>query len=353
MRNVLWPLFNWRLIHLGFFYRNFCGVKREKLVGKIWFIWGTLFLSAWKCWYFLIALYLNCEIFNCTRGGRSHFFRLGLRSCSKVFESGFGSGNFSNLRIRLLFRLRLPSMEPGIHTCFTYEMTTQQARNQGRRRGAKTPLEKFSPPLEKCVGHNLKLLDTVQKIWAPLRKLFAPPGIPSWLRACHTDSCYCRNWTVTPGPRHFFTKNKQKKEKPSILPESTPAFRVHGQLWTVLTIGYVLKDACEYKPNFRTIGAVVYPQKFCSCKHMSSKAGQNDIPFSRSHLQFLKFVTIRATILIFDCLSVSLHQTIGLYDRCMNTCFSCESSADSIGASKIHYFLPLNYASRAIVHCCC
>jgi len=27
-------------------------------------------------------------------------------------------------------------------------------------------------------------LDTVQKIWAPLKKLFAPPGIPSWLRAC-------------------------------------------------------------------------------------------------------------------------------------------------------------------------
>jgi len=26
-------------------------------------------------------------------------------------------------------------------------------------------------------------LDTVQKIWAPLRKLLAPPGVPSWLRA--------------------------------------------------------------------------------------------------------------------------------------------------------------------------
>jgi len=38
-------------------------------------------------------------------GGRSHFFRL--RSCSKIFESG--SGNFSNLRIRLLFRLRIQS----------------------------------------------------------------------------------------------------------------------------------------------------------------------------------------------------------------------------------------------------
>ena len=34
----------------------------------------------------------------------------------------------------------------------------------------------LSSPLEKCVGHGLKLLDTVQKIWAPLRKLFAPPG---------------------------------------------------------------------------------------------------------------------------------------------------------------------------------
>jgi len=30
-------------------------------------------------------------------------------------------------------------------------------------------------PLEKCVGH-------VQKIWTPFGKLFAPPGVPSWLR---------------------------------------------------------------------------------------------------------------------------------------------------------------------------
>jgi len=26
-------------------------------------------------------------------------------------------------------------------------------------------------------------MDIVKKIWAPLRKLFAPPGVPSWLRA--------------------------------------------------------------------------------------------------------------------------------------------------------------------------
>ena len=41
------------------------------------------------------------------RGGRSHFFRLQLRCCSKIFESG--SGNFSTFRIRLLFKLRLQS----------------------------------------------------------------------------------------------------------------------------------------------------------------------------------------------------------------------------------------------------
>jgi len=68
--------------------------------------------------------------------------------------------------------------------------------------------EKYSPPLEKCVGYSLKILDIaqkiyhcvarlfsttvygseildiVQKIWAPFGKLFAPPGAPNWLRAC-------------------------------------------------------------------------------------------------------------------------------------------------------------------------
>ena len=36
---------------------------------------------------------------------------------------------------------------------------------------------KRSHTLEKCVGHSLKNFGT-------LRKLFTPPGIPSWLRAC-------------------------------------------------------------------------------------------------------------------------------------------------------------------------
>jgi len=38
--------------------------------------------------------------------------------------------------------------------------------------------------MEKYVGYSLKLLDIVQKFWAPLKKLFAPPGVPSWLRVC-------------------------------------------------------------------------------------------------------------------------------------------------------------------------
>jgi len=56
------------------------------------------------CFDFNAAMYTRLHrVFS--RGGRSHFFRLRLRSCSNIFESG--SGNFSDLRIRLLFRLRL------------------------------------------------------------------------------------------------------------------------------------------------------------------------------------------------------------------------------------------------------
>jgi len=50
--------------------------------------------------------------------------------------------------------------------------------------GGEAPLENFSSPLEKSVGYSLKILGIVQKISAPLRKLFAPPGVLSWLRAC-------------------------------------------------------------------------------------------------------------------------------------------------------------------------
>jgi len=51
---------------------------------------------------------MGCATVVDCRGGRSHFFRLRLGSCSKIFESW--SGNSSNLKIRLLFKLRLQSL---------------------------------------------------------------------------------------------------------------------------------------------------------------------------------------------------------------------------------------------------
>jgi len=39
--------------------------------------------------------------------------------------------------------------------------------------GESPPQNIFSPPLEKCVGSSLELLD-MEKIWALLRKLFVP-----------------------------------------------------------------------------------------------------------------------------------------------------------------------------------
>jgi len=53
---------------------------------------------------------------------------------------------------------------------------TNQARNQ-KGAGGRSPLETYSPPWK-------NVLDTVQKIWAPLRKFFALPGVPRSLRAC-------------------------------------------------------------------------------------------------------------------------------------------------------------------------
>ena len=58
----------------------------------------------------------RCLFHTWIRGGRSHFFRL--RSCSKTFESGSVSGNFSNFRIQLLFRLRPPLTQLAIYPCF-------------------------------------------------------------------------------------------------------------------------------------------------------------------------------------------------------------------------------------------
>jgi len=91
-----------------------------------------------------------------------HFFRLRLRSCFKLFKSGCGSGsgNFSNFQIRFLFRLRLHS---SIQPKFTHVCTYDR-----------------------------------------------------------TDSCYWKNWKVTPDGSEGKTLNP---------PESTPALRFHGHLW--------------------------------------------------------------------------------------------------------------------------
>jgi len=52
-----------------------------------------------------------------TRGVRSHIFILRLHSCSKIIESG--SKNVLILRIGLLFRLRIPSIQPKFSNDFT------------------------------------------------------------------------------------------------------------------------------------------------------------------------------------------------------------------------------------------
>jgi len=85
---------------------------------------------------------------------------------------------FSDSRDSILSNSRDPMV------IFSDSRNPNRVPKQARNQGGEALLENFLRPLEKCVGHSLKLLEIVQKFWAPLRKLFAPPVVPSWLRAC-------------------------------------------------------------------------------------------------------------------------------------------------------------------------
>ena len=58
-------------------------------------------------------------------------------------------------------------------------------------------------------------------------------------RSDYADSCYCRNWKLTPDPvfLKFLTQSPDPGKKRRILPESNPALRIHGHLWKVRTNG--------------------------------------------------------------------------------------------------------------------
>jgi len=83
---------------------------------------------------------------------------------------------------------------------------------QSRNQGCEALPRKFFAPLENCVGHNLKILDIVQRFWAPLGKLFAPPGVPSWLWACRCDfgkSSDNESRTILISSASFFSMTRQ------------------------------------------------------------------------------------------------------------------------------------------------
>ena len=122
---------------------------------------------------FLVKSFGECCVG--TRGGRSHFFRLRLQSCSKILKSV--SGNF------LIWE-------------------SDSCSDSGYNHRSKRNLPRF------------------------------------YLRNDHTDS-YSRNWKVNPDPgpvfRKFLTPGRDPgpKEKRRILPESTPVLRIRYYLWWV------------------------------------------------------------------------------------------------------------------------
>ena len=124
---------------------------------------------------------------------RSHFFRLRLRSCCKIFQSLTGSGSGKFFKFDSPTPVQTPAtIDPNkIYVCF-------------------------------------HLIND------------------------HADCCYCRNWKAAPDPGPvfliFMTPSLGPNEKRRILPESTLVLRIHGHLCQRGTEQCVSKLFCSIVP---------------------------------------------------------------------------------------------------------
>jgi len=117
--------------------------------------------------------------------GRLHKFRvilIILAICQVLFATLFKESVFNYHQRNVKSRVAVSNFQVSAFMTKSRPGSLSRPVTRGRREGEASPRKIFAP-LEKCVGHSLKLLDTIQKISAPLRKFFAPPGVPSWLRA--------------------------------------------------------------------------------------------------------------------------------------------------------------------------
>ena len=95
-----------------------------------------------------------------------------------------------------------------------------------------------------------------------------------YLRNDHTDSCYCRNWKVTPDPGpvfpKFLTPDPGPKEKRRILPESTQVLRIQSHFidnlwwyWRLCCRVGRLDDLMVFHQSFVTNETVILT---CLCR---------------------------------------------------------------------------------------
>ena len=78
---------------------------------------------------------------------------------------------------------------PPVKMCWTYFKVIGHRPVTKGEEVRTLPLQTFSPPWKNLLG-------IVWKIWAPLRKLFARPGVPSWLRAWAKPSDGLAFWRI-------------------------------------------------------------------------------------------------------------------------------------------------------------
>jgi len=123
---------------------------------------------------------------------------------------------FSNFKKRCLFPENVPTQNSEHFLVMLVSPETTKKSNlkkirlcfkQARTRGGQSlPKNSFALP-GKCVWHSLKVLDILESFWTPLWKLFAHPGVPSWLQRWLPDIFLTTRQCLMPVCCIWFSKN--------------------------------------------------------------------------------------------------------------------------------------------------
>jgi len=138
-------------------------------------------------------------------------------------------------------------------------------------------------------------LDTVQKIWVPLRNLFAPPGVPSWLRACLATTRF--------GPQFAFSQRFEQRtwSLPHVFVWHTFLDNLFQMVACFNTV-----EQCSAMNNLRTNSALQLSKSGLVTQNIVLTLGSMQKAFSLIIWVFLlPAVPFKLTLFLCDCVTAN------------------------------------------------